>query len=174
LVSGELRRLIKIKAIPVALIIILLSTGLLMDVAYPGTTAAASGIDTRTAPDGAGASTSEFPLGATVYVYLANDTSSNGTGNITVYGPDGTIVTQSLNQTVSASGEPSISFAVTQDGYYDIDFNDQGNQVTSRVVGVSVLVLPESALGTIMVVLACAGAVGVYKIKTGKVKNPKP
>lgn len=138
------------------------------DAAHAGTAGAVTGLDTRTAPNGGGISTSTYTLGSHVYIYWASVVPSGSTVDITVYGPSGSVVAQWLDQPLSASGSAALSFVVNYPGYYDIMFN--GQRIT--VWGVSVFVLPESALGTMIAIFAGVAAVGTFKfIKRNKPKQ---
>jgi hypothetical protein len=152
----------------VLLVVSLLSVGLMADVAHAGTAGAVTDLDTRTAPNGGGYSTITYTIGSRVYIYWGSVIPYGSTVDIKVYGPDGSLVTQWLNQPISASGTAALSFEVNRPGYYDITFN--GQRIT--VWGISVFVLPESALGTLIAIVAGVAAVGTFKIvQQKKTKN---
>jgi hypothetical protein len=99
-----------------------------------------------------------------VYIYWSSVFPTGTTVDITVYGPDGSLVAQWTDQPQSASGTPTLSFTVNQQDYYDIIFNGQRYSVSRQIAGVSLFVLPESAMGTMLTIVAGAAAVGAFTI----------
>ncbi len=154
----------RIETTLVVVIVFLMLSGVTANVACAGTAGTVTGIDTRTAPYGGGISTSTYVLGSTVYIYWSAVYPNQTTVDITVIGPDGSLVAQWLNQHQSASGTSVLSFNVTQRDYYDIVFSGQRNSVSRQIAGVSLYVLPESALGTLLSIVAGAAAVGTFTI----------
>ncbi len=134
------------------------------NVACAGTAGTVTGIDTRSAPYGGGFSSSRYILDTTVYIYWGAVYPNETTVDITVFGPNGSAVAQWVNLPQNASGTPEISFTVTERGYYDVVFSGQRNSVSRQIAAVSLFVLPESALGTLLSIVAGAGAVGVFTI----------
>jgi hypothetical protein len=157
-------------ALLVAIIGSLLAVGLLAHNVSAATAGAISNVDTRTASGGGGISTNVYSIGSTVYIYWANIIPSDGTVDLAVYGPDGSLVAQWFNLAPEASGTEAVSFSVTQTGYYDIKFNGERDSVSLSVASVSLLVTPESSWGTVMAVIACAGAFGIFKIRKNRQK----
>jgi hypothetical protein len=159
----------KKQVVILALAISLLSIVAFAGFASAGTAGSLTNVDTQTAPGGAGVSQDTFSLGSTVYIYWGASSPVGGTVDVTVYDPAGAQLVQWLNQAPGASG--TLSFVVNQPGYYDIAYNGTRLLTSRTIASVSIFVLPESALGTLIALAAGLAAVGTFKIVKGKSKT---
>jgi hypothetical protein len=109
--------------------------------------------------------------GATVFIYWDGVTPANAAVDITVYDPSGAVIATYPGMMPSDSG--TLSFVASQLGTYYVraDGFPSYHQVTTFVAGASLIVLPESVLGTLAVLASCAGAVAVFGVVKKKRAN---
>ncbi len=113
----------------------------------------------------------QAPLNTQVYVYWDSITPSGGTVDITIYNPSGVLIASYPNVAPSASG--TIHFTVDTPGSYYVqaDGFPSYHAATTFVAGASVLVLPESVLGTLAAVGAGVAAFGTVKLYQKRKKD---
>lgn len=104
-------------------------------------------------------------LGSTVFVFWTGvSPPAIGTVYVTIYDPNGNMVSSTGPWTPAQSGTPS--FVANIPGNYLIVFDGfpSYHLITTQVAGVSLFVLPESVFGTIAAVGAGFAAVGTVKL----------
>ena len=115
-----------------------------------------------TTPNGAPPSNAVFPLGVPLYINWA----AGGTVKITVTDPIGTVIV--IGDELPSSG--SLPFTPTIGGTYVVSCTGATSSTFSA--GGWFFVLPESALGTLIAVVAGFAAVGTFKmVKRNSAKN---
>jgi hypothetical protein len=104
-------------------------------------------------------------LGSTVYVFWTGvSPPATGTVYVTIYNPDGSMLSTSGPYTPAQSGTPSFVASLPGNYYIVLDGYPSYHLVTTFVAGVSLFVLPESVFGTLAAVGAGFAAVGTVKL----------
>lgn len=133
---------------------------LLVGVVHAGTATSLSNVS-------AGANSSDnsgqCATGSCVYIYWSGVTPSDGTVDVTVYNPDGSINLQWTDLAPDASG--TIMFTPEQVGTYLIIFDGAPTYTwTYQIAAVSYFNLPESAIGALAAVISAFAAFGVLAV----------
>jgi len=144
-----------------AILSLLVAGCLLVGVAHAGTATSLSNVS-------AGANSSDnsgqCATGSCVYIYWSGITPSDGTVDITVYNPDGTVNSQWTDLAPSASG--TIMFTPEQLGTYLIIFDGYPTYhlATYQIAAVSYFNSPESAIGAAAAMISAFAAFGVLAV----------
>jgi hypothetical protein len=151
-----------------AIFTLLIACCLLVGVAHAGTAVSLSNVS---AGANSNYNSGQCPTGSCVYIYWSGITPSDGTVDITVYNPDGTVNAQWADLAPDASG--TIMFTPEQVGTYLIVFDGYPTYhlATYQIAAVSYFNLPESSIGALATVISAFTAFGALAVV--RKRNPK-
>ena len=130
------------------------------------TPAYAASITTKAYADGTGPDISESQIGTTLWLFWTQSPGNGSTIEIRVYAPDGSLIKDVSNLYQSDSGTDLLKFTTTQSGVYYIVVVGAYNVVigSDYVASQSILVLPESPVGGVVVFSAVFAGFGVFTV----------
>jgi len=152
--------------------------------ASASTLATVASVHVKNTAAGTGADVLECNTGTNLWVFWSQASVKDRSGvntivEIKVIAPDGTVIRDVSNLKPSDSGTSKLAFTASQvttpdgDPYYVVVYGAYNKVLsTNAIASQTLLVLPESVLGTFMAIASCGGAVAVFSVvKTKRAKN---